>query len=76
MPTGSLLDDYLKAKVPGYKPGSLSPDTLAFAAAIDRVARVLPDVAESILQSCATSAAIEADRQREFRVARGAARDG
>src|SRR5262249_14094858 len=48
--TGSLLDDYLKAKVPGYKPGSLSSDTLAFAAAIDRVAKVLPDVAESILQ--------------------------
>ena len=50
MATGSLLDDYLKAKVPGYKPGSLSSDTLAFAAAIDRVATVLPDVAESILQ--------------------------
>src|SRR5215831_7702538 len=50
MSTGSLLDDYLKAKVPGYEPGSLSSDTLAFAAAIDRVARVLPDVAESILQ--------------------------
>src|SRR4051812_14044380 len=50
MPTGSLLDDYLKAKVPGYKTGSLSPDTLAFAAAIDRVAGVLPDVAESIMQ--------------------------
>src|SRR5215831_1391315 len=50
MPTGSLLDDYLKAKVPGYQPGSISSDTLAFAAAIDRVAKVLPDVAESILQ--------------------------
>ncbi len=50
MPTRSLLDDYLKAKVPGYKPGSLSSDTLAFAAAIDSVARVLPDVAESIMQ--------------------------
>jgi glycine hydroxymethyltransferase len=40
----------LKAKVPGYKPGSISSDTVAFAAAIDRVAKVLPDVAESILQ--------------------------
>jgi glycine hydroxymethyltransferase len=50
MPVGSMLDDYLKAKVPGYTRGSLSSDTLAFAAAIDRVARVLPDVAESIMQ--------------------------
>ena len=33
MATGSLLDDYLKKKVPGYTPGSLSKETVAFAAA-------------------------------------------
>jgi glycine hydroxymethyltransferase len=47
--TGSLLDEYLKKKLPGYAPGSLSLETVAFAAAIDSVARELPEVAESIL---------------------------
>jgi glycine hydroxymethyltransferase len=50
MATGSLLDDYLKKKVPGYTPGTLSKETVAFAAAIDSVARELPDVAGAILQ--------------------------
>jgi len=49
MPTDSLLDRYLKAKLPGYAPGSLSTETVAFAAALDSVARELPDVAASIL---------------------------
>jgi hypothetical protein len=34
MPT-SFLDDYLKSKVPGYTPGGLSTETVAFAAALD-----------------------------------------
>jgi glycine hydroxymethyltransferase len=50
MPIGSLLDEYLKKKVPGYKPGALSLETVAFAAALDSVARELPDVATSILK--------------------------
>jgi glycine hydroxymethyltransferase len=49
MTTESLLDGYLKRKLPGYTPGSLSPETVAFAAAIDCVGRVLPDVAKSIM---------------------------
>ena len=49
-PTNSLLDRYLKKKLPGYTPGSLSLETVGFAAAIDSVARELPDVAESIMR--------------------------
>jgi glycine hydroxymethyltransferase len=47
--TDSLLDRYLQQKVPGYKPGSLSPETVAFAAAIDSVARKTPEIASLIL---------------------------
>ena len=50
MSTSSLLDAYLKKQLPGYTPGSLSTETVAFAAAIDSVAQKLPDVAESILR--------------------------
>ena len=50
MPTASLLDRYLKTKLPGYEAGSLSIETVAFAAALDSIGRELPDVAESILQ--------------------------
>jgi glycine hydroxymethyltransferase len=49
MSRSSLLDSYLKKKVPGYKEGSLSEETVAFAAAIDCVARSLPEVAKSVL---------------------------
>jgi glycine hydroxymethyltransferase len=49
MPKTSLLDDYLKKKIPGYEGGSLSEETVAFAAAIDCLARQLPDVAASVL---------------------------
>jgi glycine hydroxymethyltransferase len=47
--TGSLLDQYLGKKIPGYKAGSVSTDTVAFAAALDAIARELPDVAQSVL---------------------------
>lgn len=47
--TDSLLDQYLTKKIPGYKAGSLSTDTVAFVAALDAVARELPDVAQSIV---------------------------
>ena len=50
MPTDSLLDRYLKSKLPGYTPGSLSTETVAFAAALDSIARELPEVADSILR--------------------------
>ena len=46
MPTDSLLDRYLKSKLPGYTPGSLSTETVAFAAALDSIARELPEVAD------------------------------
>ena len=46
----SHLDTYLKSKLPGYEPGSLSTDTVAFAAALDAIARELPDVAASVLK--------------------------
>lgn len=50
MPKTSLLDDYLKKKVPGYQAGSLSAETVAFAAAIDCVSRTLPDVAAATME--------------------------
>ncbi|MGD8863082.1 MAG: glycine hydroxymethyltransferase [Myxococcales bacterium] len=50
MATKSHLDAYLASKLPGYEPGKLSTDTVAFAAALDAVSRELPDVADSILQ--------------------------
>jgi glycine hydroxymethyltransferase len=49
MPTGSLLDDYLRRKLPGYTAGSLSVETVAFAAALDAVSKELPEIAASIL---------------------------
>jgi glycine hydroxymethyltransferase len=45
----SFLDGYLKSKVPGYSPGTLSTETVAFAAALDAVGKQLPEVAASII---------------------------
>jgi glycine hydroxymethyltransferase len=44
-----LLDRYLATKLPNYRPGQLSLETVAFAAALDCVSRELPDVARAIL---------------------------
>jgi len=49
MTTRSLLDHYLKKKLPGYEAGSLSTETVAFAAALDSISRELPEIAESIM---------------------------
>ena len=46
----SLLDSYLSKKIPSYKAGSLSGDTIAVAAALDAVSRVAPDITRAILQ--------------------------
>jgi glycine hydroxymethyltransferase len=48
MPNDSLLDRYLCDHIAGYEPGSLSTETVGFAAALDTIAGVLPDVAETI----------------------------
>jgi glycine hydroxymethyltransferase len=48
--TTSLLDRYLTQKLPGYAPGSLSTETVAFAAAIDAITARLPDVAASLMK--------------------------
>ncbi|HEY2733193.1 MAG TPA: glycine hydroxymethyltransferase [Polyangiales bacterium] len=45
----SLLDHYLARKLPGYQPGKLSTETVAIAAALDSIARELPEVASAIL---------------------------
>ena len=45
----ALLDHYLAQKLPGYRPGSLSAETVAFAAALDILGARLPDVARSVL---------------------------
>jgi glycine hydroxymethyltransferase len=47
--TASLLDRYLASKLPGYEPGRLSTETVAVAAALDTIAREMPDIAGSIL---------------------------
>jgi glycine hydroxymethyltransferase len=47
---GSRLDRYLGKALPGYVPGTLSSETVAFAAALDCVARELPEVADAIVQ--------------------------
>ncbi len=49
----SLLDRYLEKRVPGYSGAKLSAETVAFAAALDTVGRVAPDVVESILAELA-----------------------
>ncbi len=49
----SLLERYLQKKIPGYTGGELSSETVAFAAALDCVAKVLPDVAESMRKELA-----------------------
>ena len=46
----SLLDNYLSKKIPDYKPGSVNPATAAFAAALDSVGAVLPDLVDTIKQ--------------------------
>jgi glycine hydroxymethyltransferase len=44
-----LLDHYLARKLPGYQPGSLSPQTLAFAAALDTLGERMPEIARTML---------------------------
>jgi glycine hydroxymethyltransferase len=53
MPEASRLDRYLSTRLPGYVPGTLSPETVAFAAALDAVARELPEIADAIVQELA-----------------------
>jgi len=44
-----LLDHYLARKLPGYQPGLLSSETVAVAAALDSIARELPEIAAALL---------------------------
>ena len=53
MPEASRLDRYLSTRLPGYVPGTLSPETVAFAAALDAVGRELPEIADAIVQELA-----------------------
>jgi glycine hydroxymethyltransferase len=48
MSSDSLLDRYLRKHIPSYERGLLSTETVAFAAALDAVGAVLPDVAATI----------------------------
>ena len=45
----SFLDAYLQSRVPGYTPGQLDPAPVAFAAALDAVKRVEPEIADAIV---------------------------
>ncbi len=49
MEKSSLLDNYLRQHIPGYA-GGLSAETVAFAAALDVVAKVAPDVVQNLLR--------------------------
>jgi len=53
MSSDSLLHAYLRKAIPSYKGDRLSSETVAFAAALDVVAKVAPEIAESILQELA-----------------------
>ncbi len=46
----SHLNEYLARQIPGFDASKVSTETVAFAAALDSVAKVLPDVAEATLQ--------------------------
>lgn len=49
MTTSSYLDRYLARVVPSYQPGRVHTETLAFAAALDSIARDNPEIAASIV---------------------------
>ncbi len=49
----SWLDRYLAKRLPGYVPGALSRETVAFAAALDCVAGELPEIADAIVRELA-----------------------
>jgi glycine hydroxymethyltransferase len=49
----SLLDAYLKQHVPGYVPGRLSMPTVAFAAALDAVGDVAPEIVAAVRRELA-----------------------
>jgi glycine hydroxymethyltransferase len=53
MPSESLLDRYLAAHISGYRPGTLSAETVAFAAALDVVVRQAPEVVSGIRRELA-----------------------
>jgi glycine hydroxymethyltransferase len=53
MPIPSRLDHYLSSRLPGYVPGSLSADTVAFAAALDAIGRELPEISDAIVAELA-----------------------
>lgn len=46
----SYLNRYLSKQVPNFDASALSPETVAFAAAMDVVSKVLPDVAEATIK--------------------------
>ncbi len=49
----SLLDAYLTNRIPGYVPGRLSTETVAFAAALDAVAKVAPEIVAALRRELA-----------------------
>ena len=53
MAESNLLDSYLSKKINGYKAGSHSAETVAFAAALDCVSKVAPDLSRAILRELA-----------------------
>ena len=49
----SLLDRYLEKMIPGYTPGRLSSESVAFAAALDVLRQELPELADAVLRELA-----------------------
>lgn len=45
----TFLDAYLQAKIPNYQPGSVDPNAVGFAAAMDAIRRVEPEVCEAVI---------------------------
>ena len=53
MATTTFTEQYLEKKIPGYRDSGISPEHLAFAAALDAIAKIDPEIAQAIVQELA-----------------------
>jgi glycine hydroxymethyltransferase len=53
MATTTFLEQYLDKKIPGFRESGISSENLAFAAALDSVAKIDPEIARLIVQELA-----------------------
>jgi glycine hydroxymethyltransferase len=53
MATTTYTEQYLEKKLPGFRESGIAPEHLAFAAALDSVAKIDPEIARAIVQELA-----------------------